>query len=54
VVVLTTSDAESDLLSSYERSVAGYIVKPIDIDEFVRLVRGLNHYWVSIVSLPDH
>ncbi len=54
VVVLTTSDAESDLIASYEHNAAGYIVKPIDIDEFVRLVRGLSHYWISIVSLPDH
>ena len=54
VVVLTTSDAESDLIASYENNAAGYIVKPIDIDEFVRLVRGLSHYWVSIVTLPEN
>jgi len=54
VVVLTTSDAESDLIASYTLNAAGYIVKPIDIDEFVRLVRGLSHYWISIVSLPEN
>jgi len=54
VVVLTTSDAESDLVASYEHNAAGYIVKPIDIDEFVRLVRGLSHYWLSIVNLPEN
>lgn len=53
VVVLTTSDAERDMLDSYDHFAAGYIVKPVEIDDFVRIVRGLGDYWIHIVRLPE-
>jgi CheY-like chemotaxis protein len=52
VVVLTTSDAERDLLYSYEHSAAGFIVKPVDVDAFMKVVRGIGDYWIKIVRLP--
>ncbi len=52
VVVLTTSDAERDLLDSYQNFAAGFIVKPLDVDVFIKLVRGIGDYWVDIVRLP--
>ena len=54
VVVLTTSDAESDMLHSYNHSAAGFIVKPVDVEDFLRIVRGIGDYWVNIVRLPEH
>ena len=54
VVVLTTSDAERDLLDSYDNFAAGFIVKPVEIDAFIRVVRGLSDYWIKIVRLPGH
>ncbi|MEI6414732.1 MAG: response regulator, partial [Pseudomonadota bacterium] len=52
VVILTTSDAESDILASYDLGAAGFIVKPQDVDEFIENVRQLEDYWVSLVHLP--
>ena len=52
VIVLTTSAAEGDVLQSYELSVNCYITKPIDLNEFVRVVRSIENFWLSIVRLP--
>jgi CheY-like chemotaxis protein len=53
VVVLTTSDAERDMLYSYDHFAAGYIVKPVDIDDFVKIVRGIGDYWTHVARLPE-
>lgn len=52
VIVLTTSAAERDVLRSYELSVNCYITKPIDLDEFITVVRSIEDFWLSIVHLP--
>jgi CheY-like chemotaxis protein len=52
VVVLTTSDAERDMLDSYHHFAAGFIVKPVDVLAFIKIVRGIGDYWVNIVRLP--
>ena len=52
VVVLTTSDAESDLAAVYSLGAAGYIVKPLDVDEFISKVRAIGEYWITMVRLP--
>lgn len=54
VVVLTTSDAERDMLDSYNHFAAGFIVKPVDVDDFIHVVRGISDYWINIVRLPEH
>ena len=51
VIVLTSSKEESDLIASYELSVAGYIVKPVDFKKFLDVVRALDAYW-SLCELP--
>lgn len=52
VLVLTTSDAERDLVASYANGASGYIVKPVEVDSFIKTVRGIGDYWISIVRLP--
>jgi CheY-like chemotaxis protein len=54
VVVLTTSDAERDMLHSYDHFAAGFIVKPVDVDDFIKVVCGIGDYWVKVVRLPGH
>jgi CheY-like chemotaxis protein len=45
VVVLTTSEAESDVARAYEYHANSYLVKPVDFDKFIELMRGLSLYW---------
>jgi DNA-binding response OmpR family regulator len=52
VVILTTSDAEADVLKSYDLYANCYIVKPVDLTQFVNVVRGIEDFWMSIVKLP--
>ena len=52
VVVLTTSAAERDLLKSYDLHANAYIVKPIDLDQFIDVVQAIETFWFSIVKLP--
>ncbi|HEX2740111.1 MAG TPA: response regulator [Rubrobacter sp.] len=52
VVVLTTSAAERDLLKSYDLHANAYIVKPIDLDQFIDVVQAIESFWFSIVKLP--
>ena len=52
VIVLTTSNAERDVVRSYELSASCYITKPIDLDEFIRVVRSIESFWLTVVRLP--
>ena len=52
VVVLTTSDVERDVVASYKLGAAGYVTKPVDMDQFIEAVRQLDNYWLSLVRLP--
>jgi len=54
VVVLTTSASERDVLASYDRSVAGYITKPVAFNDFVKVIQSLEEFWLSIVHYPPH
>ena len=53
VVVLTTSDQESDIVQSYERGANSYLTKPVKYDEFVRVIRELDEYWFDLAVLPS-
>ncbi|WP_114418610.1 response regulator [Marinospirillum perlucidum] len=53
VVVLTTSEAETDIQSSYHLGAAGFIVKPVDINDFIEQVQQLEHYWFKLVKRPE-
>jgi CheY-like chemotaxis protein len=52
VVVLTTSEAESDVLKAYGLHANCYIVKPVDLDQFLQVVRSIEAFWLTIVKLP--
>jgi chemotaxis family two-component system response regulator Rcp1 len=52
VVVLTTSAAERDLLKSYDLHANAYIVKPIDLNQFIDVVQAIENFWFSVVKLP--
>jgi CheY-like chemotaxis protein len=52
VIVLTTSAAEQDVLRSYDLKAACYVTKPIDLDEFISIVRSIEAFWLSVVRLP--
>ncbi len=53
VVVLTTSQAEEDIVRSYDLGVSSFIVKPVTFDSLVDLVKDLGKYWFQIVKLPQ-
>lgn len=53
VVVLTTSEEEEDIHRSYNLGASSYIVKPMDMDQFAKVVDALENYWFDIVVLPD-
>ena len=52
VVVLTTSEAERDLVRTYGLHANAYVVKPIDLDRFVEVVQAIKDFWLTIVKLP--
>lgn len=52
VVVLTTSSAEEDILRSYQLHANAYVTKPVDFDNFIRAIRQIDHFFVSVVRLP--
>ncbi|MDH3583286.1 MAG: response regulator [Phycisphaerae bacterium] len=53
VVILTTSAQEEDILKMYKLRCSSYITKPVDFDQFVRVIRGIHDYWFSIVVVPN-
>ena len=53
VVILTTSKAEEDVLKTYNLHANCYITKPLDLDQFLHVVRSIQNFWLSIVVLPD-
>jgi chemotaxis family two-component system response regulator Rcp1 len=52
VVVLTTSPSEDDILHAYDQHVNSYIRKPVDLDEFLHVLKAIDHYWLGSVCLP--
>jgi CheY-like chemotaxis protein len=54
VVVLTTSAAEEDIARAYSRHANCYITKPVDLDQFLRVVQSIESFWLSLVNLPSH
>lgn len=52
VVVLTTSDVERDVVASYKLGAAGYVTKPVDMDQFIDAIRQLDNYWFVLARLP--
>jgi chemotaxis family two-component system response regulator Rcp1 len=52
VVVLTTSSAEADILKTYSLHANCYIQKPVDLDQFVTVVKSIDDFWLTVVRLP--
>ncbi len=52
VVILTTSEQEEEVLKMYEMRCSSYIVKPVDFDQFLKVVRTIAEYWFTVVVLP--
>jgi len=54
VVVLTTSEADEDILRSYDLHANAYVTKPVDFDCFIEVVRMIDTFFVTVVKLPNH
>jgi CheY-like chemotaxis protein len=52
VVILTTSQAESDIVSAYDLHANCYITKPVDLDQFLTVVKAIEDFWLTLVRLP--
>ncbi len=52
IVVLTTSAADEDILESYKLHANAYVTKPVDFNQFVEAVRQIDHFFVTVVTLP--
>jgi chemotaxis family two-component system response regulator Rcp1 len=52
VVILTVSQAEQDILKSYNLHANCYITKPVDLDQFLEVVKSIENFWLTVVMLP--
>jgi two-component system, chemotaxis family, response regulator Rcp1 len=52
VIMLTTSSSARDVAACYDRGVNCYVVKPLDLDDFTRLVQAINGFWFEVAQLP--
>ena len=53
VVILTTSQADEDILNAYNLNANCYITKPVDFDQFIHVVNKIQEFWFTIVKLPE-
>ncbi len=53
VVILTTSDAAEDITRAYNSHVNCYITKPVDFDQFIKVVKSIEDFWFTVVKLPN-
>jgi CheY-like chemotaxis protein len=53
VVILTISKAEEDILRTYDLHANCYVTKPVDLDQFIKVVKSIEDFWLSIVRLPS-
>jgi chemotaxis family two-component system response regulator Rcp1 len=54
VVILTTSSAETDIIKTYQLHVNCYITKPVQLGEFLSVVKSIDDFWLQVVRLPPH
>ena len=54
VVILTTSQDEQDIFKAYSLYTNCYITKPVDLDQFIRVVSSIEDFWFTVVKLPKH
>lgn len=53
VIVLTTSRSDKDILQSYQLNANCYITKPVDFTHFIEVVRSIENFWLTVVTLPE-
>ena len=53
IVVLTTSKAEEDILRSYNLHANAYVTKPVDFNQFIKVIKSIEDFWLEIVKLPS-
>jgi len=53
VVVLTTSSAEEDIFKTYDLHANCYVTKPVDLEQFMRVVKSIEDFWITVVKLPS-
>lgn len=52
VVIITSSEAEQDILRTYELHANCYVTKPVDLDQFIKVIQSIETFWLTIVKLP--
>lgn len=52
VVILTTSQAEEDVVRAYNLNANCYITKPVDFEQFVKIIKSIDEFWLTVVTLP--
>ena len=52
VIILTTSDADLDIQKSYKLHANCFITKPVDLDQFIFIIRQIETFWFTVVKLP--
>lgn len=53
VIILTTSESDKDVVSTYDLHANGYIVKPVDMSKFFDVVKQIQNFWFTVVKLPN-
>ena len=54
VVILTTSQAEEDVMRAYNLNCNCYVTKPVDFEQFTRIVQAIEQFWLTVVTLPPN
>jgi len=54
VVILTSSEAEQDIIKSYQLHANCYIIKPVDLEKFLEVIKAIENFWLQIVKLPPY
>lgn len=54
VVILTTSETEEDILQAYEHHANSYVTKPVDLEQFIKVVKTIDDFWLTVVRLPKN
>ncbi|HEY3328137.1 MAG TPA: response regulator [Novimethylophilus sp.] len=53
VVIITSSEAEQDILRTYDLHANCYVTKPVDLDQFIKVIQSIENFWLTIVKLPS-
>jgi len=53
VVIITSSEAEQDVLRTYELYANCYVTKPVDLEQFIKVIQSIETFWLTIVTLPS-